>query len=164
MRQCRPSILARPVKNRGRANRESIDAQYEQEQSALRARQDRYNATVDFLRQSRQEEVKPGERQARFEEFSHIQEVQLAIKEEKRDQNRGLDHQTAMELLNLEGQAEQEENETKRAKREFALSVMDENRRLAELRKQRKADEREAEKRLENRNLELLSQQRHSYR
>ena len=152
----RQSILSRPRKTRSRCNEENIDAEFEREQAAFRARQLRYQETDAMLRQARGNETAE-ERQQRLEALQRTQENLLTHKKHSIEAARRQEIAAREAQEEYERQNAEEELSATRQRRQREHQIMLDNQRLAEERKERARREKLAEQARENRDLQVMA-------
>jgi hypothetical protein len=137
----RCSILARPIKAPGRANEETVDAQFEKEQAHLAAKRQRLLSSEEYLRRGHADKRSASEKLELLNESKLTYEEHKQIHEENARRAAELEAQALQDRLNRENADAEEKARQKAQKQQEAKQVMEANKQLAESRKERERQE-----------------------
>ena len=160
----RPSILTRPLRAPTRINDESADREYQQQLAAEEFKRKRFQETEMLLRRSRKGEATPAERQSLADDLNAARQLAMAKKAESVEVRRELDAQALARRVAVEEAVAEKDRELRESQAERCRAIMEENKRLIELRRAQKEAEKAAELERERRDLEYLRNKQHCYR
>lgn len=160
----RQSILSRPLKACGKANEETAERNFEREQAILEGKRQRIAETTNFLRCSRFGEASYEEKVSAAENLRRVQVEHIEFRRKAVEAEKRMEANCNATLTSMESQQSSAEA-TRLAQRLAAeREAMELNRRLAEEKRAREKQEKAIDRQRDNVNLQLLSQERRSYR
>jgi hypothetical protein len=153
------SILMRPRRTvRSLKNDENVDAEFEREQKKLEAKRNRYNQLHEDRRVSLwgEAEEKKDLQEKRRHEIAH----HLDVRKENEKREAMQDLQVVSESKQHEEAIKYVEHEQQYQRRQYLKSLMDDNIRLTEMKRDQERQEREMEKERERNQIEFFDRHR----